>query len=154
MSYVERAADILADFLGDFTRDEIEACVKAAYGSNFAHEKVAPVVKLGDSIRMLELWHGPTCAFKDMALQLLPHLLTRSLQKTGGGGSRDSCGEPLRADKNGQGPALECSSAERAGAPSSSYFYPDGGVSEVQYLQIGHPKRAKTWACAAWRGNF
>ena len=84
MSYVEKAEYILSKFLTDFSEEEIKKCVENAYGSGkFDTEEVAPLSKLNDSTYILELWHGPTCAFKDMALQLLPHLLTTAVKKTG-----------------------------------------------------------------------
>ena len=84
MSYIERANLVLKKFLTDFTDKEIAQCTNGAYGgSHFSSDKVAPVVKLADGKYILELWHGPTCAFKDMALQILPHFMTTAMKKTG-----------------------------------------------------------------------
>ncbi|MDD3889374.1 MAG: threonine synthase, partial [Syntrophomonadaceae bacterium] len=67
LNYQERACRILAKFLSDFTAEEIKACVHGAYNAvNFDHEKIAPLVNLSDNLYIQELWHGPTCAFKDM----------------------------------------------------------------------------------------
>ena len=148
MKYADRAADILAEFLTDFTAEEIRECVTAAYGKNFAHEKIAPVVKLGDSARMLELWHGPTCAFKDMALQLLPHLLTRSMAKTAGGKEVAI----LVATSGDTGKAALDGFADVPGT-RILVFYPHGGVSEVQYLQMATQKGSNVGVCAV-KGNF
>ena len=85
MDYVDRAQRILSDFLTDFTQEEIQESVTAAYAPDKFGEHPAPLAlqQTGeDNMYLLELWHGPTCAFKDMALQLLPHLLTKSLHKT------------------------------------------------------------------------
>ena len=83
-SYKERALGILSLFLTDFTSEELENCVNEAYSkAKFETESIAPVYELEKGMFLLELWHGPTCAFKDMALQLLPHLLTVSMKKTG-----------------------------------------------------------------------
>ncbi|MEE1048687.1 MAG: threonine synthase, partial [Clostridia bacterium] len=83
-SYIERANFILKKYLTDFTVAEIADCTNGAYGDgHFASEKVAPVVKLSDGKYILELWHGPTCAFKDMALQILPRFMTTAMKKTG-----------------------------------------------------------------------
>ena len=86
-SYTERAAKILSDFLPEFTAEELLECTQAAYASEkFSGDSPAPLTLQQNGNRnmyVLELWHGPTCAFKDMALQMLPHLLTRSLQKNG-----------------------------------------------------------------------
>ena len=89
LDYIGRAEYVLSRFLTDFTPEEIKACAESAYGGGkFDDNTPAPVVSLdkhGENKHILELWHGPTCAFKDMALQILPHLLTRSLKKTADG---------------------------------------------------------------------
>ena len=82
MGYQQRAVRVMSAFLEEFTPEELAGFAAAAYGGGkFDHPDVAPVVKLDGNTHMLELWHGPTCAFKDMALQMLPHLLTASLRK-------------------------------------------------------------------------
>ena len=84
--YKGRAKKVFSDFLTDFTEEEIDECVEKAYtAAKFGGDNPAPMAytQLGDTkLNILELWHGPTCAFKDMALQILPHLLTKSLKKT------------------------------------------------------------------------
>ena len=82
-SYQERAFVILKKYLSDFTEDELKEIISASYGSNFDHEDITPLHFIDNNTACLELWHGPTCAFKDLALQMLPHLLTRSLKKCG-----------------------------------------------------------------------
>ena len=86
LDYVGRAKKILTDYLDDFTAEEIDECVTKAYtAEKFGSNNPAPLSyqKYGDiDMNILELWHGPTSAFKDMALQILPHLLTKSLRKT------------------------------------------------------------------------
>ncbi len=81
--YKGRAKKIFSDFLTDFTAEEIDECVNKAYtAQKFGGENPAPLASCnmdGNALNILELWHGPTCAFKDMALQILPHLLTISL---------------------------------------------------------------------------
>lgn len=81
--YTERAVDVLLQYLTDFSEDELRECVNAAYAPEKFGDNPVPLVQVNDNTGVLELWHGPTSAFKDMALQLLPHLLTRSMQKTG-----------------------------------------------------------------------
>ena len=86
MSYIDRAKTVLKEFLTDFTEDELNYCVEGAYeASKFSSEKIAPTVNINKNENILELWHGPTCAFKDMALQLLPYLMTVSAKKTADG---------------------------------------------------------------------
>ena len=86
MSYIERAKTVLREFLTDFTEDELDYCVNGAYAAEkFSSPKIAPVVNVEGNKNILELWHGPTCAFKDMALQLLPYLMTVSAKKTADG---------------------------------------------------------------------
>ena len=78
MSYIERAKEVLRLYLTDFTEDQLSMCVEGAYKEGkFSSDKVAPLYKLSDTANVLELWRGPTCAFKDMALQLLPYLLLK-----------------------------------------------------------------------------
>ena len=82
LNYSCRAAYIFKKYLTDFTDAEIQYCTDNAYSTkNFETENIAEIAELFDGTYMLELWHGPTCAFKDMALQILPHLLTKSLKK-------------------------------------------------------------------------
>ena len=82
MSYADRALFVFSKFLTDYTEAEIRYCVDGAYNTkNFDTENIAELAHLFDGTYMLELWHGPTCAFKDMALQILPYLLTTATKK-------------------------------------------------------------------------
>mgnify|MGYP002511272592 CR=1 FL=1 len=85
LDYIGRANYILSTFLNDFTAEEVEYCVKGAYTGSFDNEQPAPISLIGKNANILELWHGPTCAFKDLALQLLPYLLTTSAKKVNSG---------------------------------------------------------------------
>ncbi len=86
MDYINRAKTVLKEFLTDFSDEELDYCVCGAYAKEkFSSEKIAPIVNVNNNENILELWHGPTCAFKDMALQLLPYLMTVSAKKTANG---------------------------------------------------------------------
>lgn len=148
-SYAERACDILGDFLGDFTSEEIYRCVRQAYGvGRFADKRVAPLARLGRDTYLLELWHGPTCAFKDMALQLLPHLLTTSLQKVA---------------PNKEVAILVATSGDTGKAALEGFrdvpgtrilvFYPRDGVSDMQKLQMQTQEGANVGVYGV-HGNF
>ena len=82
MDYRARAAFVLSRFLTDFSTEEVKACVDAAYTAEKFGDHPAPLHTLHDNAHVLELWHGPTCAFKDMALQILPHLMRVSVAKS------------------------------------------------------------------------
>ncbi|MGI6036662.1 MAG: threonine synthase [Limnochordia bacterium] len=84
LNYGQRAVRLLADFLTDYSQGELWECVEGAYGNSFHHPQIAPVREIQPDLHILELWHGPTGAFKDLALQILPHLLTRAVAKTDG----------------------------------------------------------------------
>ena len=90
MSYIDRAKTVLKEFLTDFTEEELNYCVEGAYSAEkFSSPAIAPTVNVNGNKNILELWHGPTCAFKDMALQLLPYLMTVSAKKTAEGKTID-----------------------------------------------------------------
>ena len=76
MDYRERAVVIMGKYLDVFSKDELSEFVRGAYADNYDCAEIAPTRFLNDNTGVLELWHGPTCAFKDMALQMLPRLLT------------------------------------------------------------------------------
>ena len=130
-SYQERAYSILKEFLPEFSQQELEQAIASAYGTNFQDKRIAPVKRLSDTEYLLELWHGPTCAFKDMALQLLPHLLTLSLEKVAEGKKAVI----LVATSGDTGKAALEGFQDVAGT-EMVVFYPEGGVSEVQRLQM------------------
>ncbi len=131
-TYQQRAAFILGKFLTDFSAEELADFAAKAYSAEkFDSEAVAPVHMLGDSLGVLELWHGPTCAFKDMALQMLPYLLTTSLKKTGE--TRKAC--ILVATSGDTGKAALEGFADVEGT-KIAVFYPKDGVSRIQELQM------------------
>lgn len=132
MTYKERAIFILSRFLTDFTLGEVAACVENAYGGTIFDEgRVAPLVHLDEHLSVMELWHGPTCAFKDVALQLLPRLMTNAMKKTG----EDREIVILVATSGDTGKAALEGFADVPGT-RIIVFYPDEGVSEVQKRQM------------------
>ena len=147
--YKGRSALILGKFLTDFTAEELADFASKAYADEkFGGADTAPVVKLGEGKNLLELWHGPTCAFKDMALQILPYLLTASLKKCGE--QRQVC--ILVATSGDTGKAALQGFANVPGT-KILVFYPYSGVSEIQRLQMVTQTGGNV-AVSAVRGNF
>ncbi len=131
-SYNERAAAILERFLDDYTIEELNDCVNQAYTfEKFSSKDIAPLVKLNDSLSVLELWHGPTSAFKDMALQILPHFMVKAMKKTG----EESEIVILVATSGDTGKAALEGFADVEGT-RIIVFFPANGVSEVQKYQM------------------
>ncbi|HWP96712.1 MAG TPA: threonine synthase [Syntrophomonadaceae bacterium] len=149
MDYPARACTVLSAYLKDFTSSEIEHCVSEAYLSGrFDHPAIAPLHRLEAGVHVQELWHGPTCAFKDMALQVLPHLLTTSIVKTG----EDSRILILVATSGDTGKAALEGFRDVAGT-SIIVFFPEDGVSEVQKRQMVTQEGENVFV-AAVQGNF
>ena len=148
LSYQERAAKVMGLYLTDYTDEEIKGCVERAYGGGkFDDAAVAPL-NIMEDVSVLELWHGPTSAFKDMALQLLPQLLSTALKKTG--------------EKN-QVLILVATSGDTGKAALEGFkdveqtkiivFYPENGVSRIQKLQMV-TQQGENVAVTAVKGNF
>ncbi len=146
--YPDLAAFILRLFLSDYTPEELTACVGKAYGSNFDTPAVTPLTMVEENLGFLELWHGPTGAFKDLALQLLPHLLA------------------VAAGKHGQGEEivlLVATSGDTGKAALEGFkdlpgtrvivFFPEDGVSAVQKRQMVTQEGKNTFVVGV-RGNF
>ena len=148
MDYRARASHIMGMFLDSFTKDELDSYVNHAYSSNYSHDDIAPVHILNSNTAILELFHGPTCAFKDMALQMLPYLLTASLKKTGE--KRQAC--ILVATSGDTGKAALEGFADVEGT-RIMVFYPENGVSDVQRLQMVTQSGDNVMVCAV-EGNF
>ena len=147
--YAGRAVAVLSRFLTDFSEDELREYVSRAYApEKFPPKAVAPVVPLDENAHILELFHGPTCAFKDFALQLLPFLLTASLRKTG----CDKTVVILVATSGDTGKAALEGFADVPGA-KICVFYPDGGTSNIQRLQMTTQAGENVMVFAA-EGNF
>ncbi len=132
MAYQQRAVYVMKQYLEEFSVKELTDYANAAYGPDrFDSPAVAPVHTVDSNTHCLELWHGPTCAFKDMALQMLPHLLTASLAKTEE--TKTVCILVATSGDTGKG-ALE--GFKNVPRTKILVFYPKDGVSEVQELQM------------------
>lgn len=131
-SYQQRAARILRDFLEDYTIAEIEQSVDAAYAAGaWDDPAIAPVRTLAEGIHVLELFHGPTLAFKDVALKLLPHLVSLAARKNG-----ESREVSILVATSGDTGKAALEGFKDVPGTSCSVFYPHGGVSRVQELQM------------------
>lgn len=149
MSYSERAAYIFAKYLYDFTDAEIRYCTDNAYSvKNFESENIAEISHLFEGTYVLELWHGPTCAFKDMALQILPYLLTTSAKKI----NIDKKIVILVATSGDTGKAALEGFADVPGT-QIMVFYPEDGVSPMQKRQMTTQDGENVAVCAL-KGNF
>lgn len=148
LDYPERCAKILSLFLTDFTYEELLEDTLKAYSKERFVPSPAPITKLDEKKYMLELWHGPTCAFKDMALQIMPRLFLRSLRK---------CGEKKDAL------ILVATSGDTGKAALEGYrdlegikiqvFYPIDGVSSVQKQQM-QTQEGNNVSVLGIKGNF
>ena len=148
LSYAERAACVLSLFLSDYTLEELMDACSASYSEERFVGGCAPVKKLDGNLYMLELWHGPTCAFKDMALQLMPRLFSMALKK---------CNEQRKAL------ILVATSGDTGKAALEGYrnidgtmievFYPTDGVSRVQKLQM-QTQEGSNLSVLGINGNF
>jgi len=147
MTYQETAYAVMKQFLTDFTEEELKNCINKAYDAKFDTEEIAPLVKADDTY-YLELFHGATIAFKDMALSILPHLLTTSAKKN----HVKNDIVILTATSGDTGKAALAGFADVEGT-KIIVFYPKNGVSKVQELQMVTQKGANT-AVVAIHGNF
>ena len=148
MSYPERAATVLSKFLTDYTFEELLDDCKKAYCDSSFPGGAAQLKKVNDTIYSLELWHGPTAAFKDMALQIMPRLLSRALTKTG----EENTALILVATSGDTGKAALEGYKDVDGV-KIMVFYPVDGVSKVQKLQMATQTGSNVNVCAI-KGNF
>ena len=147
MSYQEIAYAVMKEFLTDFTEEELKNCITKAYDSKFDTEEIAPLAEV-DGAYYLELFHGKTIAFKDMALSILPHLLTTSAKKN----NVKNEIVILTATSGDTGKAAMAGFADVEGT-RIIVFYPHGGVSKVQEKQMVTQKGDNTYVVAI-EGNF
>ncbi len=148
LPYPERAAFVMGKFLTDFTYDELIEDCRAAYSEASFAGRAAPIVNVHDNVYSLELWHGPTAAFKDMALQLMPRLLVRSLKKTG----EKRTALILVATSGDTGKAALEGYRDVNGV-DIMVFYPAHGVSRIQKLQMATQLGENVFVSAI-DGNF
>jgi threonine synthase len=149
MSYADRAFNVFKKYLTDFTDAEIHYCTDNAYTTkSFDTENIAEIAHLFDGTYMLELWHGPTCAFKDMALQILPYFLTTSIKKL----NVDKKVVILVATSGDTGKAALEGFKDVEGT-QIMVFYPEDGVSPMQKRQMTTQEGANVGVCAI-KGNF
>ncbi|MBR6696752.1 MAG: threonine synthase [Lachnospiraceae bacterium] len=147
MSYAEVAYEVMKLFLTDFTEEELKNCINRAYDSKFDTDEIAPLVK-ADGAYYLELFHGATIAFKDMALSILPHLLTTSAKKN----AVKNDIVILTATSGDTGKAALAGFADVEGT-KIIVFYPKDGVSPIQEKQMVTQKGDNTYVVAI-KGNF
>mgnify|MGYP000596287422 FL=1 len=147
MSYQETAYEVMKRFLTDFTEEELKHCINSAYDSKFDTEEIAPLAK-ADGMYFLELFHGKTIAFKDMALSILPYLMTTAAKKNHAKNEIVI----LTATSGDTGKAAMAGFADVPGT-RIIVFYPKNGVSRVQELQMLTQKGANT-SVVGIEGNF
>ena len=147
LSYPELAEKVLAGFLTDYSADFLHTATASTYGAAFGG-KAGETVKVRDGLYSLELWHGPTCAFKDYALQLMPKLLVEAKKNLG----RTEKTLILVATSGDTGKAALDGYHDIPGV-EIAVFYPTGGTSEIQRLQMATQEGANV-AVYAVRGNF
>ena len=148
-TYAQRAAYVFSKYLTDFTEAELVYCTESAYSTkNFETENIAEIAHLFEGTYMLELWHGPTCAFKDMALQILPYFLTTAVKKL----HMDKKVVILVATSGDTGKdALE--GFKDVPGTEIMVFYPEEGVSDMQKRQMVTQEGKNVTVCAV-KGNF
>ncbi len=149
VDYKERAKRILGLYLTDFTQEELSSCVEGAYmDGKFDSPYTAPVVKLHDNVSILELFKGPTCAFKDMALQILPYLLTVSAKK-----NLENKEIVILVATSGDTGKAALEGFKDVEGTKILVFYPNDGVSPMQKLQMTTQEGNNVGVCAI-HGNF
>ncbi len=148
MDYPHRAAAVLSKFLTDYTYEELLEDATLAYSEDKFGKNPAPVVKIDDRLNILELWHGPTSAFKDMALQIMPRLFVRALRKC----NEERTALILVATSGDTGKAALEGYRDIAGT-KIKVFYPIDGVSRVQKMQM-QTQEGENVSISGIVGNF
>lgn len=150
--YAQRAAFVYKAFGVDLPDETVDSLMEATYGANFDDEAICPITSLDDNTHILELWHGPTSAFKDMALQCLPHFFSASAAQLREQGKLDHTFLILVATSGDTGKAALEGFKNKDGI-KIAVMYPDGGVSDIQYKQMATQSgdNVMVWAVT---GNF
>ena len=148
LDYIGRAKYVLGRFLTDFSENELEYCASGAYKNSFDNELPAPLKAIDENTNILELWHGPTCAFKDLALQILPYLLTTSSKKVGEGKKT-----VILVATSGDTGKAALEGFKDVDNTEIIVFYPNDGVSAMQQRQMNTQEGENVFVCAI-NGNF
>jgi threonine synthase len=149
LNYRERAFEVLRLFLSDYSAGELRECINAAYtGDKFDVAAIAPVVAIDNNTYVLELWHGPTSAFKDMALQILPQLMSKALSKT-----QEKAEIVILTATSGDTGKAALEGFANVEQIKIIVFYPDEGVSPIQRMQMV-TQVGNNVSVVAVRGNF
>lgn len=146
-SYQDTAQNVLSILLDGYSKDELHRSITSAYDTRFNSTDIVPLTKVSDGW-LMELWHGPTSAFKDIALTILPHLLSEAYGEKG----RDDTIAILTATSGDTGKAALSGFAD-VPHTAITVFYPSDGVSEIQKLQM-QTSRGNNVMVVAVRGNF
>ena len=152
MPYAARASYVYRSFDIDLSDEQIDGITAAAYGDNFDDADICPITSLPDGIHMLELWHGPTSAFKDMALQCLPRFFSTSAAELRSRGELEDEHMILVATSGDTGKAALEGFRDVEGV-SIGVMYPDGGVSDIQFKQMATQRGGNVIVWGV-RGNF
>jgi len=131
LTYEKKAAKIINAYMPEYSVRELEVFAANAYSKASFIKDVAPVCRLNDNLAVLELFHGPTCAFKDFALQMLPHLLSSALEK-----NSDMRKPLILAATSGDTGKAALEGFHKSGKAKICVFYPEGGTSEIQKKQM------------------
>lgn len=149
LNYQQRAAKILEAFLTDYSIADLNSCISQAYSSaKFDDQAIAPLRTLGTHDHVLELWHGPTSAFKDMALQLLPRLMSKALKMTG-----EAAQIVILVATSGDTGKAALEGFKDVEQTKIIVFYPHDGVSEIQRMQMVS-QSGNNVEVVAVKGNF
>lgn len=152
MPYAKRAAYIYRSFGVDLADDQVEELMAGSYSTNFDDDRICPITEVAPGMNVLELWHGPTSAFKDMALQCLPRFFSAAVSKRRleGGDTSDYLILTATSGDTGKAALEGFKDREHVGI---IVFYPHGGVSDIQYLQMV-TQRGDNVGVFGVKGNF